>query len=972
MRYNTFSNIVRKTALCTGLFCAFAPAVMAQDTCFVAVRIENKVEPFVIKPDANGKIAGVISQGLNGDIYLYTNRPFVKVINESSQNFRNKNTGEYRVIMFDGGQSTTYDFVKNRETGAISFQPKNVKNFQNQIYFGGDLNQSRMYFQLENNDSYRRYLQIRKIAGEFGGIDRIDVTIASEGQNDTVVSYSDNLRADSLILAPGQSVKRVAVTRLANGVLNGISINDTKLEGKYTFRNSSVVSDMDRLAARSATLTTTDSTLALNEGLLRIDYSFIEGDCNAQAESKEIVLCVKANPNEEASSSWLWILLALIAAGGAGFYFYRRHQLKKSGVIPETDAEKVVRLTGEVATHKNTIENLKKVESSLLGDKELLQNKVKNLNEQLQTSKNETMLKAAESNGYHDQLQKLQLHCDNVQSTLDEANRRIAVYESGEEAKEIQRLNQHIDDLKVKHEQQLVAAENKKKKEMEALIEANEQKMSDVRYECQTQLVAVNSDKENAVAAIEADRDQRVSTLMAEKEEIISTLTAQMEEAVTDALNDRDEKVAAAVADRDQRVAAAIAERDQKVAAANRERDEKVAALMKERDEKLAALKAERDETVNRLMIEKSDAIALALSEKEQAIGQAIADKEEAVGAAVADRDEKVAAANRERDQRIAALEAERDEKVALLEADRDEKVSAAISEKEQAVAKALREKEEAIETALREKEEAIAEALAEKNIAVTTANEERDRAVKAAEVEKENALALMKAKQAQEMTEERQKTADAEDRIRQASALFIEQLERSVDAIVGNITTMQMEVTDSHQENNYTNVISHMCQKVLDFERWFKREIVEAQQDNIWTIDDVRNILQAKLTPELSNNYTWVSEMVRFTSYCAISRQFKDQFRKSGVPTDYLRNAYAETVTFFGRMGITLLVPALFADDFNPECHKLNNAPLINSFFPHTFMEYKPESKGMIYDVLRPGYSCEGEVRQLPEVCVY
>lgn len=924
MKYNTIFTFA--TLLVVGIQGLFAQN--ACDTCFIGLHIESKTEPFTIVADANGNASGVISIGLNGDIYLYTNRPIVKVVNQSSSDYRNKVTGEYRVIMFDCGHATTYDFVRQKDGSPSVFQPKGVKNFQNSIYFSGDLQQNRMYFQLENNEHFRRYLQIRNMSGEFGGIDKIQVTVATAGEPDSVYTYGDNGRQDTIVLYPGQSIKQVSAARYSNGVLNAISFNEQKLPGQFTFRNSSVISETDRLTARSATLTTTDTTLALvGPGVLSIEYSFMEGDGNSQSEKKSIEVLVGVR-EEESSNAWIWWLLILLVAGGAGGYYYRRYQLKKRGVIPETDAEKVARLTKVVASHENIIKELRQVESGLLSDKKHLQDEVltlnqdhaaevKRLNDALQSLKNENLEKAAESNGYHNQLNLLQKHTDEVQANLDEARRQIAVYESGEEQKEIKRLNEQIDAIKEAHEHEMAAAEARKQQQLSDMVAANEAKMKENLYECESRITAVNSEKENAVAAITAEKEAIEHRLTAEKAEAIAVLSAEKEEAVAAISAEKQQAVSAAEADRDAKVQAAEEDRDAKVKLAESERDAKVQAVIADRDAQVAAVKAEKEAEVNRLIIEKDDAIGAAISEKEQAIGIAITEKEEAIAAAEADRDQKIA-------------------------------------------------------EAVQKKEEAVAAALAEKNIAVTAANEERDRAVKEAQIEKENAINAMSIRQNEEIALERAKTAEAVAVIKTLTSEYIAYLDRSVDAIVLQINTMQQEVIDSRYENNYTNVISHLSQKVLEFERWFKREIVAGQQEHTWSVNDVKQVMQSQMLPLLNNNYTWVSEMVRFTAYCGISRQFKDQFHKSGVPTDYLRNAYAETVSLYGRMGITLLVPSLFADDFNPDCHKLNNAPLINSFFPHTFMEYKPESKGMIYDVLRPGYSLEGEIKQLPEVCVY
>lgn len=779
----------------------------ANDTCVVAVRIDNKIEPFAIKADAQGETAGMIANGLNGDVYLYTNKPYIKVVNESDKSYRDYNTGEYRVLFFDGGTATTYDYAKNKGESTVTFQPKSVKNFRNTIFFSNEP-ENEMWFQLEHNSNYRRFLKIREIDGEFGGLKDIVLTVAKAGKPDSLIHYADSDRPDSLVLYPGESVKKVSVTRRSNGVLNRIAVNGEKLPGKFSFRNSDMVAEADMLTSRFATLTT-DEVNVEAPGVLSIEYSYAEGDGHVVAEHKDISLKVGIIPVEEPSKAWMWWLLAIVAIGGIGGYYYRRYQLKKRGIIPETDAEKVVRLTKEVAAHGRTIEELRKVESNLMSDKENLQKDVENLEKELSVSRNETLEKAAESDGFHNQLTRLQLHADEVQENLDEAKRQIAVYESGEEKQEINRLNQHIASLKEEHKRKLA--------------EVNEVKMADM-------------------AALE-------NKLNAERVAAIDEINVRHEETI--------EK---------------IGEKNQ---------------------EAIAALQAEHAEAIRKVEEEKALAISAVNVAKEQAISIVNQQKEEAINEA-----------NEAKDKAIAA----------------------AVAEKESTVAATLKEKEETLQA--------------------------------------------MAAKMDADLAVEHQRTQYAEGVTTTDCAMFMSDLNRAVENIIQQIAIMQQEITDAHYENNFVNVISHMHMKVLDFERWYQKEIVT---DNpMRPLSEVRTLMQEQLLQALSNNYTWVAELVRFNCYCTINRQFQDKFRESGISTLYLRNAYAETVALFGRIGITLVVPCLFSDDFNPGIHHQVNAPLINNFFPHTFLPYTPDSKGMIYDVLRPGYLIEGEVKQLSEVCVY
>ena len=69
------------------------------------------------------------------------------------------------------------------------------------------------------------------------------------------------------------------------------------------------------------------------------------------------------------------------------------------------------------------------------------------------------------------------------------------------------------------------------------------------------------------------------------------------------------------------------------------------------------------------------------------------------------------------------------------------------------------------------------------------------------------------------------------------------------------------------------------------------------------------------------------------------------------------------------GRYGISLIIPNLFVDDFERDNFKLNNAPLINAFYPQGFREQEEAKRGVIYDMIRPGYAIGGQVQKVPEV---
>lgn len=200
----------------------------------------------------------------------------------------------------------------------------------------------------------------------------------------------------------------------------------------------------------------------------------------------------------------------------------------------------------------------------------------------------------------------------------------------------------------------------------------------------------------------------------------------------------------------------------------------------------------------------------------------------------------------------------------------------------------------------------------------------------------------------------------------------YISFIKTSIDQISLQISSLEDEVANSPLDNNHKNIAIHLSQKFHSFHLWFVKCILEDQKTKKRSAREIEELIRETLLQALTNNYSWISELSRFYAYTSINRTFTEELRKNYVPIDYVKSSYIETCAFLGKLGITLFLPLLFIDDFNEETHKVTNTPLINSYFPQGFVEYRAENRGLIYDMLRPGYSINGEVKQLPEVCVF
>ena len=887
----------------------------------MALRIEDRNTPFEIKADKDGRPSGFLTKGANGDLYLYTNRPFIKVVNESGSEMRNKNTGEYRVITFDNGSATTFDYTNKAENGKWAFVEKNVRNFQNQIYFGKDIHETTFSFLLENNANYRRTFKTRSVFGEFDGLKSIDITIALPNGNDSVFSFGDSERIDTLVISSGSNIRKIAATRGRNGLLNALIANDNRLEAKYTYRNKDGVFDEDNFSVRNSTLATSDTIVNTSfPCLLSVDYSYLEGDGNVQVDHRQIY--IEMHDEDTAGSGiWLWIILGLLIIGGIGFYYYRRYQLKKAGIIPETDAEKVARLQKEVSTHIATISNLQNTEKNLLADKNDLQNEVKKLIADLENSQNEVKKGIAVSENLQDSLEKTKTHSEKLQSLLDNANHRIAVFEEGKEHEENIALHKQIEELHAEYAEKL-----------RMTIEQKDKECAD------------------AISEIKTSTDKIVAETKANAEASITTTNINADAIITKTVSDANAAMAETKADAEAKIKALTEKYETELSAIKQLNNEKVASLTNKYETQLAETKSNAEAIVTKT---KADAAA--------AISETNTNAEKAISETNADAEKMVAEANAKANAIIAEIKANAEKEIS------DTKVNA---EREISSTKADAEKMISDTKANAEREISDTKANAEREI--SEIKKEADRIVSEARETAKKEIDEIRATAEREVAEEKEKTRQANEIITSTGDNYIKFLKTSVDKIFEQITVLQNEISLSPLDNNHKNVINHLSLKFTGFRQWFEKSIVSAQAENKWGAKDIEEAMIREILPLMTNNYSWLSELVRFYAYTSINRQFTEEFRKSYVPVDYVKSSYAEACTLLGKLGITLYLPHLFVDDFNNELHKINNTPLINSYYPQGFIEYKAENRGMIYDLLRPGYSLNGEMKQLPEVCVF
>lgn len=308
--------------------------------------------------------------------------------------------------------------------------------------------------------------------------------------------------------------------------------------------------------------------------------------------------------------------------------------------------------------------------------------------------------------------------------------------------------------------------------------------------------------------------------------------------------------------------------------------------------------------------------------------------------------------------QKVLNAESRAEEKIKAVEAAANTRVAEAENLATQRVTEAQTAAEQKVAAIKAEAEQKVADAAAAAEQKVTAAESaaaqkiEEGMAAAAAEVEKAKAMA-----------------SQASEQLLQPLQISRDGLQSSLALIEEHIVQMREGVDAFNADNNYHNTTMHLAQKFTSFINWFDRNILQGEANEARDVDGLYRLMQDTFRRDLENTYSWVAELLRISSYSAISPLFLNEIKRSGIPVDSLKVASSETIALLGRYGITLIIPNLFVDDFERENYKLNNAPLINSFYPKGFKEQMVAKRGVIYDMIRPGYAIGGQLQKVPEV---
>lgn len=439
---------------------------------------------------------------------------------------------------------------------------------------------------------------------------------------------------------------------------------------------------------------------------------------------------------------------------------------------------------------------------------------------------------------------------------------------------------------------------------------------------------------------------QQKQAELEEKTQQILDVKKQSSAAIAEAQRQAQKQADEAIAEMQQKMDAAINAAQQETASVKQQlsllqqqSSANVAAAQQGALDALAAAKKEMEDQQKKSAEEIADVRQKAANDVESARRQAAeqlailngqleeikTSAEHKVSVAETKANERVAAAENMANKRLAEVQITAEQKIAAIKAEAEQKIAEAETAAEQKVA--------AAESAATQKiQEGMEAATAEVEKAKTLANQVSEQLLQPLQISRDG-------------------------------------LQSSLALIEEHIVQMREGVDAFNADNNYHNTTMHLAQKFTSFINWFDRNILQGEANEARDVEGLYRLMQDTFRRDLENTYSWVAELLRISSYSAISPLFLNEIKRSGIPVDSLKVAASETIALLGRYGITLIIPNLFVDDFERENYKLNNAPLINSFYPKGFKEQMVAKRGVIYDMIRPGYAIGGQLQKVPEV---
>jgi len=966
----------------------------ASDTCFVALRIDNPTEPFAVKSASNGLLK---NDGKNN--VLYTTSPFIKVINESSDEVRDKNTHVYRMITFRKGEATTYDYTYRGGAGK-GFRPVPVRNMKNFVYFRVDsAKNATISFRLEGMESTEKKINVRiadgtapaDVLAKFGiaadpnaGAKNDDAKVeeVTPGENTPVSADQPRKNAMEDRTTWQDTLKSILIALLTlafAGIIcyylyreykkksneqngEGYGTKDTTTTVKPKTTTTTKKNDFVAVDPKSKTAPEKPTTLAdTKAGGVGQQVKIVEKIVKVPVEKivkvpvEKIVEKRVEVPVEKIVEKRVEVPVEKIVEK----VVEKRVEVPVEKIVEkrvEVPVEKVVEKIVEVPVEK-IVE--KRVEVQVPVEKIVevpvpMANSGKDANPEIQRQVESlrTILQQKQQ-----ELQDKQVEVNNAKNianaAIAEAQKNAAkqIEAAAAEVKkkaaaEIAAAKQETETLRQKSNAEL---EELRKKAADGLSAAKIENDS-LRRKAASELAVVKSENESllkkAAADLAAALQKAASDLASAKQQASEELKAVQFKATND--------VSAAHRMAEEAIAAAQQKVTNEVNIAKQRAEQELAAYKQQASNELATAKQNADKVLAAAQRKSSEEMAALKQESEHAIAEAQHKSAE-----------EVAAAQRRSNAAIAAAQQKASDEVAEAQRTADETV-AAIQQKANADIAALRQQLADVQNELAQKSVEVENTIALKTAELEIQTEQKiASAVAAAEQKAQTSIDEADAK----VAAAKEEMQNLENQLQQPLNIQRNGLQSSLALIQEHILLMKDGVEAFNADNNYHNTTMHMAQKFTSFMNWFDRNILQCEAEESRQVDGLYNLMQETFRRDLENTYSWIAELLRISSYSAISPLFLNEFKRSGIPIDSLKIATSETISLLGRYGISLIMPHLFVDDFERENFKLNNAPLINSFYPKGFKEQMMAKRGVIYDMIRAGYAIGGQVQKVPEV---
>ncbi len=907
------------------------------DTCFVAICIDSAEKPYTVE-SANGLLK---TEGRN--LVLYTTSPIIKIVNKSTNNAKSPE-GNYAMIRFDKGKATAYDYsTKGGDGKKKIFQPVKANNFTNFIYFRLDgVKNATLTFRLPSNKDYSKAgpLQVRIADGTSPADVRDKFGIPASGNSSDGVASNESGEQGEEVVTPseGRSGKNAMdrrstwVDTLKSILTALIALAMASIICYYLYKEYKKRKDRPKDPTGSPYTEKGGEKPAVQT---KEDDKIAEKKV-APAKKDAFVKAEPTKPEGEKKGAQDEKKDAAVAP-----------QIKVVEKIVKVPVEKIVKVPVEKIVEKRVEVPVEKIVEKRV---EVPVEKIVEKRVEVPVEKIVEKIVEKPVEKIVEKIVKVEVPVEKIVEKIVEKPVPVA----GQEVNaEIQRQIESLRTILQQKQQELI----EKQQEVSNAKQIASSAIAEAQKKASQQLEAATADIQKKAAAEIVAAKQETEALRLKTNVEIENLKKKAAEGLAAAKTENDtlrakaaDELAAVKSEKDSLLQKAAAE----LAAAVQKAARDLANAKQQHNDEMNAVRLKADNDVNEAQ-QKADAAVAAAQQK--AANDMAAARQRA--------DQQISAYKQQADQQIAAFKQQADEKIAAIQRNADETV-AATRQKAAADVDAMRQQLAAVQNELEQKSVEVENTLALKTAELEIESEQKiTNAVTAAETKAQAAIDEATAR-VNTIQEEMQ---NLEYQLQQPLQIQRNGLQSSLALIQEHIQLMKEGVEAFNADNNYHNTTMHMAQKFTSFMNWFDRNILQCEAEESRNVDGLYNLMQDTFRRDLDNSYSWIAELLRISSYSAISPLFLNEFKRSGVPIDSMKIAASETVALLGRYGISLIMPHLFVDDFERDNFKLNNAPLINAFYPQGFNEQEVARRGVIYDMIRPGYAIGGQVQKVPEV---